>query len=212
MILLLCTIAVDIVLKWVRILLNHGNISFAPQIDAIEWWHRGGTAMGSIHPNTFNLVRDGRLPADQLQKTFIPAITINSLFTHLNFEQIVREDPVSCIIRYLKLDLEGMDQLIVNDTLDFFASFTNSLTATHHYPCIIHFEDNNLSGSAQTLIERLEAIGYTMVGLFARDGTVDIENKMAINYECSVADINRGLLFSSQNVKITAVSGAHQGF
>lgn len=146
--------------------------------------------MGDMHQLIKWHVKDKLISPMAVFKDHIRTITIKQLLQQyaivsikstLSPEELddsfhVDEMIVHVPVRLMKIDVEGLDQVIVNDIIDYYMLYRplqpwKSIetatgesvvheTITSDWPCVIYFETNSLSGFlSNSLIRRLQKIG-----------------------------------------------------
>ncbi len=149
----------------------------------------GCTSIGDVHMAVRDAMRREQMPALSMQKAYVRTMTVSDLLGQQLGVSVGATIATTAVplLRLLKIDIEGMDQMVVNSVLDFYSVLTGSPTVTSRYPCVIYYETNTLARNPSVLWERLQTVGYAL--------TFNSDDTLAVNYECDMADIHRGLSF-----------------
>jgi hypothetical protein len=115
----------------------------------LPWYARGCNSVGTYHPTIANHVLSRGLKLEDVYTVDeVPVLDWNTLLKNYSIEGV----------KYLKVDTEGHDTIIVNNFLD-------SISPEFQLPNRILFESNCLSKKEDidALIERLMRKGYMLI-------------------------------------------------
>lgn len=156
-----------------------------PIIDqlAVNWSHLKGCSMiDNIHPSIIDAIREIPLPGPIVQSSPVTTYPIQSILTSLV------HGPGFQGINLLKIDVEGLDQGIVSDLLDYYEL---TLSRMELLPCVLSFETNYLSNfREEALMDRLRLVGYHLLHDFIVENDRPFyEDTVAINCRCSQIEL-----------------------
>ena len=153
-------------------------------IDKVHLGHynKGCSSVGTIDTHIITQVLYGTVPAAAVMKAYVPALTISKLLT-----LAVQPDQG---LRLLKTDMEGMDQPVLHQMLDFYENRTQSAYITSVHPCVVYFETKigGQDGRDSALFDRFQQAGYMFYELTDDEGYLSYSDAMAVNCLCNRED------------------------
>lgn len=154
---------------------------------------KGCTSINGIHGAVAWFIRRHSFPVEILRKSVVPSVTASQLldFVHNNLGY--------SRIKLIKLDLEGLDQLVISNIIEYYVR-----KPEFKGPCVLAFETNYLSAKHSDyehefgdyrnpkIMDILRSVGYSLSHNDSNYGATNSES-LAIDCKCHSSDIIQSL-------------------